>query len=126
MDSLLTLTDSAAVAIKSIYSTEKMGDDTRLRVKVVGGGCSGFSYEMEFDEITVDDDKVRPAVNSDPVKEGDRLITEKGIHIVVDEMSLMYLVGTEIDYVDTLMATGFKFNNPMASTTCGCGNSFAV
>ncbi len=122
---LIKLTEAAAIAIKAIFTTEGMDAQSRLRVKVVGGGCSGFSYEMEFDEVALDEG-TRPANAEDPVKAGDRLIQERGINIVIDDMSLMYIAGTEIDYVDTLMATGFKFNNPGATTTCGCGSSFSV
>jgi iron-sulfur cluster insertion protein len=81
-----------------------------LRLRVVGGGCAGFSYDLYFDE---------PA-------EVDRQFETAGVRCIVDEMSLMYLVGTEIDYVEGLQGAGFKFNNPNVKSTCGCGSSFSV
>ncbi len=93
-------------------------------MKVVGGGCSGFAYDMAFDEVQ-DGETVRPATTEDPKQELDRLYQIDGVNLVVDEMSLMYMLGTEIDYVEELAATGFKFNNPQSSS-CACGSSFSV
>ncbi len=81
-----------------------------LRLRVVGGGCAGFSYDLYFDEAT----------------EVDRQVDVNGVKMVVDEMSLMYLMGTEIDYNESLQGAGFKFNNPNVKSTCGCGSSFSV
>ncbi len=82
-----------------------------LRVSVVGGGCSGFSYQMNFENQTNGIDKVYEF---------------DGLKVFVDAASLMYLKGTKIDYVETLEGSGFKFENPNVKTTCGCGSSFSV
>ena len=82
-----------------------------LRVSVVGGGCSGLSYKMDFDNQS---------------KPTDQVFEDKGIRIVVDKKSFLYLVGTELDYTGGLNGKGFVFNNPNASRTCGCGESFSV
>lgn len=85
--------------------------DTFIRVGVEGGGCSGLSYKLEFDNV---------------MKEGDQVFEDKGIKIVVDRKSFLYLVGTELQYTGGLNGKGFVFNNPNASRTCGCGESFSV
>jgi len=85
----------------------------KLRVKVVGGGCAGFAYDLSFDTEVEDE-----------VSATDLLVVLHEVSFVVDQMSLMYLRGTEIDYVDTLQGAGFKFNNPNVTSTCGCGQSF--
>lgn len=85
--------------------------DAFIRVGVEGGGCSGLSYKLEFDNQLRPDDKV---------------FEDKGIRIVCDRKSFLYLVGTELDFSDGLNGKGFQFNNPNASRTCGCGESFAV
>jgi iron-sulfur cluster assembly accessory protein len=82
-----------------------------LRVSVVGGGCSGFSYQMNFESETSGIDKT---------------FEFDGVKVLVDQASLLYLDGTKIDYVETLEASGFKFDNPNVKTTCGCGSSFSV
>lgn len=82
-----------------------------IRVGVKGGGCSGLSYELGFDT---------------ELKEDDKIFEDKGIKIVVDKKSFLYLVGTTLDYSGGLNGKGFTFNNPNASRTCGCGESFAV
>lgn len=87
-------------AIKDIY----------LRIMVRAGGCAGFSYDMQFDDTT---------------KTTDTVFEYFGVELVVDEKSLVLLNGTEIDYVETLQSSGFKFNNPNTSASCGCGQSFA-
>ena len=106
---MITITDKAATKVKEISSSEGL-EGQGLRLRVVGGGCAGFSYDLYFDEIA----------------EVDRQIELNGVKVVVDEMSLMYLVGTEIDYVVGLQGAGFKFNNPNVKSTCGCGSSFSV
>jgi iron-sulfur cluster insertion protein len=105
---LVSLTLLAAEKVLEIKSAEGIEDDMALRLRVVGGGCSGFSYDLYFD-----------AKN-----EMDREVDCHGVHMVVDQMSLMYLVGTEIDYVEGLAGAGFKFHNPNVKSTCGCGSSF--
>ena len=82
-----------------------------LRMKVQGGGCSGFSYDLYFDQ---------------PQEGVDRTLESHGVKILVDMMSFQYLVGTEVDYVEGLQGAGFKFGNPNVKSTCGCGSSFSV
>ncbi|NLA36168.1 MAG: iron-sulfur cluster insertion protein ErpA [Actinobacteria bacterium] len=106
---MITLTDTAAVKVRQLIEAE--GDESlALRVAVRPGGCSGFSYEMYFDnEIKTDDST-----------------TEFGaVKVVVDPTSLPLLVGAELDYKDGLEKSGFEINNPNASKTCGCGSSFS-
>jgi iron-sulfur cluster insertion protein len=106
---LVELTAEAAKKVVEIRQLEEIEDDMALRLRVVGGGCAGFSYDLYFD-------------NKTPV---DREYKLNGCDIIVDEMSLMYLVGTTIDYVESLAGAGFKFNNPGVKSTCGCGSSFS-
>jgi iron-sulfur cluster insertion protein len=109
-ESLVKITSGASVKVNEIRQAEGIEDAMALRLRVVGGGCAGFSYDLYFDEPT----------------EVDRQCDIAGVRVVVDEMSLMYLVGTEIDYVEGLQGAGFKFNNPNVKSTCGCGSSFSV
>ena len=109
-ESMLLITPTAATKVNEIRGAEGIEDNMALRLRVVGGGCAGFSYDLYFDE---------PA-------EVDRQFETAGVRCIVDEMSLMYLVGTEIDYVEGLQGAGFKFNNPNVKSTCGCGSSFSV
>jgi len=109
-ESMVRITPTAAAKVNEIREAEAIEAHMALRLRVVGGGCAGFSYDLYFDE---------PA-------EVDRQVHLGGVKVVVDEMSLMYLVGTEIDYVEGLQGAGFKFNNPNVKTTCGCGSSFSV
>ena len=109
-ESMVKITAGAAVKINEIREAEGIEANMALRLRVVGGGCAGFSYDLYFDEGT----------------EVDRQIEIAGVKVVVDEMSLMYLVGVEIDYVEGLQGAGFKFNNPNVKSTCGCGSSFSV
>ncbi len=109
-ESMVKITATAAVKINEIREAEGIEANMALRLRVVGGGCAGFSYDLYFDEGT----------------EVDRQIDIAGVKVVVDEMSLMYLVGVEIDYVEGLQGAGFKFNNPNVKSTCGCGSSFSV
>lgn len=106
----MMLTDRAAEKVREIREAEGLGDQG-LRVRVLGGGCSGFSYDLFFEEETT---------------ERDQSFDSHGISIHVDMMSLTYLEGTEIDYVEGLHGAGFKFNNPGAKSTCGCGSSFSA
>ena len=109
-ESMVFITPIAAAKVNQIRVEEGIEGDLALRLRVVGGGCAGFSYDLYFD----------------PATEVDRQFEVQGVKVVVDEMSLMYLVGTEIDYVEGLQGAGFKFNNPNVKTTCGCGSSFSV
>ena len=105
---MISLTESAATKIKTMLETR---DDIGIRPGVQGGGCSGFSYKLEF--VKQEQDK-------------DRVIEDKGVKIYIDPKSYLYLMGTEIDYIDDLNQAGFKFVNPNAKRTCGCGESFSV
>ena len=105
---LISLSDKAAQKIIEIRGEENIEDSYALRLKVQGGGCSGFSYDLYFDQAP----------------DMDRGFDVKGVKLICDQMSLMYLVGTEIDYVEGLHGAGFKFGNPNAKSTCGCGSSF--
>lgn len=105
----ICLTALAAQKVKEIHASEQMEETYGLRLRVVGGGCSGFTYDLYFDTSTVGMDKV---------------YEHQGIKLIVDQMSLQYLRGTQIDYVEGLQGAGFKFNNPNVKSTCGCGSSF--
>lgn len=107
---MLQLTDTAASKVKEIMTQQNPAPNA-LRVAVVGGGCSGFSYHMAFDS------QENP---SDNVYQFD------GLTVLVDQMSEMYLDGVQIDYIESLEGAGFKFNNPNVKSTCGCGSSFSV
>lgn len=109
-DSPIHLTPIAAEQARAIMQREGMSDGF-LRVGVIGGGCSGMQYSLNLDR---------------EAKPGDIVFEEHGVRIVVDDGSLPYLRGTTIDYVAGLHGAGFKFVNPNASRTCGCGSSFAV
>ncbi len=103
----ITLTDNAVLRILSLVAAEP---DKGLRVKVVGGGCSGLQYKMDLD---------RP-------KESDKVFERDGARVVIDRKSFLYLNGTELDFADGLMSTGFTLHNPNVKKTCGCGSSFSV
>ncbi len=107
---MLQLTEKAAEKVKEIRSAEGIEEGMGLRFRVVGGGCSGFAYDLYFDNPN----------------DGDKTFDSNGVKLVVDQMSLMYLVGTEVDYVEGLQGAGFKFQNPNVKATCGCGSSFSV
>ena len=107
---MLSLTPRAAEKVLEIREAESLGDQG-LRVRVIGGGCSGFSYDLFFEDETHD---------------LDQRFESRGIPIFVDMMSYQYLEGTEIDYVEGLQGAGFKFINPQAKATCGCGSSFSA
>ncbi len=106
----LIFTDSAAAKVKDLVD-EEGNPDLKLRVFVQGGGCSGFQYGFTFDEV---------------VNEDDTPMTKNGVTLLIDAMSLQYLMGAEIDYKDDLQGAQFVIKNPNASTTCGCGSSFSV
>jgi iron-sulfur cluster insertion protein len=103
------LTSSAAQRIA--FLMEQEGPDAKLRVEVNGGGCSGFSYGFRFDESINDDDKV---------------IERDGAVVLIDDLSLQFLGGSRIDYVEDLLAASFRIENPNATASCGCGTSFSV
>lgn len=107
---MISLTDKAADKVKEIRDAENLGEQG-LRVRVLGGGCSGFTYDLFFEEETSDLDQT---------------FESHGIKLYIDMMSYQYLEGTEIDYVEGLHGAGFKFNNPTAKSTCGCGSSFSA
>ncbi len=106
----LVFTDAAAIKVKELLEDED-NDALKLRVFVSGGGCSGFQYGFTFDEN---------------VEDGDTLIEKQGVTLLVDPMSVLYLTGAEIDFSDGVEGAQFVIRNPNATTTCGCGNSFAV
>jgi len=108
----LTLSEKAADEIKRMMADKGLPDGTLLRISVVGGGCSGFEYRMDFEQ---------------PAEGSDDLISEShGVRVAVDKKSAKYLGGTQIDYQESLMSRGFVFHNPLAIRTCGCGTSFQV
>ena len=106
----IIFTDSAASKVKELVD-EEGNPDLKLRVFVQGGGCSGFQYGFTFDEVTNEDDTQ---------------MTKNGVTLLIDAMSLQYLVGAEIDYKDDLQGAQFVIKNPNAQSTCGCGSSFSV
>lgn len=105
----LTLTERAATELRDLMmSQDKMS--SALRVWVAGGGCSGLSYGMALDDGVPE--------------EGDNIIEDQGLKIYIDGLSLQYMAGAKVDYVDDVMGGGFKIDNPNAVSSCGCGNSF--
>lgn len=107
----LTVTDTAADAIKQFFASENVNPEAGLRIRVIPGGCSGFQYDMVIDETPSEDDEI---------------IEANGIRIFVDPMSKRFLNGVELDYVNSIMGSGFTFKNPNATGSCGCGSSFSV
>jgi iron-sulfur cluster insertion protein len=105
---MITLTEKAASKVKEIRDTENLGEQG-LRLRVIGGGCSGFQYDLFFE---------------DEVNDMDEQFESAGIRLYVDMISHQYLDGVEVDYVEGLHGAGFKFLNPNAKSTCGCGSSF--
>lgn len=108
---MITVTETAKAKALSLMQQEQKPEGAFIRVGVDGGGCSGLTYLLEFDTTLKPDDKI---------------FEDKGIKIVCDKKSFLYLIGTELDYTDGLNGKGFHFRNPNASRTCGCGESFAV
>ncbi len=107
----IKVTSKAIIEVKKIREENNIPEDFGLRVGVKGGGCSGLKYSLGFDGQQ---------------KEGDTVIEQEGIKLLVDGKSLFYLSGTELDFTDGLNGRGFVFNNPNATKTCGCGESFGV
>lgn len=103
------MTDRAARRIGEILKSEPSG--TMLRLSVMGGGCSGFQYKFDVERERADDDVT---------------IARNGVTMLIDPVSLQYLAGSEIDFVDDLIGASFKVNNPHAQTSCGCGTSFSL
>ncbi len=108
---MITVSSKAKEYITNLMLEQNEPEDAFLRVGVKGGGCSGLEYKMQFDT---------------QLKENDEVYENNGIKVVVDRMSLLYLYGTELDYTGGLNGKGLVFNNPNASRTCSCGESFAV
>lgn len=104
----ITLTPSAASAVLELLSKRNL-EDYALRVYISGGGCSGFQYGMALEGN---------------VRDNDLVVEEHGVKLVVDEVSIEYLRGATVDYVDEIMGSGFKIENPNAVSSCGCGSSF--
>ncbi len=111
LEAEITITEKAVTEIKKIMEENKIPADFGLRVGVKGGGCSGFTYSLGFDPSS---------------REGDTIIELEGLKLFVDGKSLFYLSGTQLDYSSGLNGKGFVFNNPNATKTCGCGESFGV
>jgi iron-sulfur cluster assembly protein len=108
---VITITDRAVREVRRIVQEQNLPQGTALRVGVKGGGCSGFSYTLGFD---------------DQISEIDQISEVEGVRVVCDPKSFLYLSGTQIDFEDNLMGRGFKFGNPNAAKSCGCGESFSV
>lgn len=108
---MIGITERAVKEVRRIIKEQNLPDVTALRVGVKGGGCSGFSYTLGFDDMIGETDQVEEI---------------EGVKVVCDPKSFLYLNGTEIDFEDNLMGRGFKFGNPNAAKTCGCGESFTV
>lgn len=106
----MMFSDSAAVKVRELLS-EEGNDNLKLRIYVSGGGCSGFQYGFAFDEA---------------VNEGDTLIDREGVRLLIDPMSLQYLMGAEIDFEEGLEGSRFIIKNPNATSTCSCGSSFSA
>jgi iron-sulfur cluster assembly protein len=107
----IKVSEKAAIEIRRIMTENKVPDEYGLRVGVKGGGCSGLTYSLGFDAET---------------REGDTIINQSDIKLYIDGKSLFYLMGTQLDFSDGLNGKGFVFNNPNASKTCGCGESFSA
>jgi iron-sulfur cluster assembly accessory protein len=107
----VTLTSRAAEKVRELMSQPAQAKAKGLRVKVVGGGCSGLSYQL--------------ALEADPVPQ-DKVYESEGISLFVDPKSNLFLSGTQIDYEETMMSQGFAFKNPNAKGSCGCGSSFTA
>lgn len=107
---MITLSETAINKVKEFLASKEK-DYTGIRISVVGGGCSGFQYEMNLAKLSL---------------ESDQVLEVDGIQVFIDSQSLSALKGTEIDYVESIEGAGFKFTNPNATGTCGCGESFQV
>jgi iron-sulfur cluster assembly protein len=108
---MISVTEKAKERISALRQEEGRPENHNIRVSVRGGGCSGLMYDLGFDE---------------EIKAADQIFEDKGVKILVDKKSLLYLIGTTLDFSDGLNGKGFQFINPNASRTCGCGESFSV
>lgn len=108
---MITVSESAKTKAIQLMQEDNAPEGSFIRVGVKGGGCSGLTYDMSFDHVTHEEDKI---------------FEDKGIKIVCDKKSMLYLAGTELDYSGGLNGKGFVFNNPNANRTCGCGESFSL
>lgn len=108
---MIHITDKAKEKLSQIRNEEGHSDQSNVRVAVQGGGCSGLMYQLDFDS---------------EIKDSDKIFEDKGVKILVDKKSILYLIGTTLDFSDGLNGKGFQFINPNASRTCGCGESFSV
>lgn len=108
---MITITERAYKEVRRIIDEQNLPEDTVLRIGVKGGGCSGFSYTLGFD---------------DKLNEVDQISEYEDVKIACDPKSFLYLSGTELDFEESLMGRGFRFGNPNASKTCGCGESFSA
>ncbi len=104
------LTPKAVEMVRKMHAKEGLGAEQGIRISVVGGGCSGFQYQINFDKQ----------------KDGDRVAEFDGMRVYIDDFSLPYIAGTTLDFVEGLHGAGFRFDNPRASRTCGCGSSFSA
>ncbi|MGB0522860.1 MAG: HesB/IscA family protein [Flammeovirgaceae bacterium] len=108
---MISITEQAKDKIFELRKEDGKGNNHHIRVAVKGGGCSGLMYDLEFDS---------------EINEADQVFEDKGVKVLVDKKSLLYLLGTTLDFTDGLNGKGFQFINPNANRTCGCGESFAV
>lgn len=108
---MISITDQAKDKIVELRQEDGKGNNHHIRVAVKGGGCSGLMYDLEFDS---------------EINDADQVFEDKGVKVLVDKKSLLYLLGTTLDFTDGLNGKGFQFINPNASRTCGCGESFSV
>jgi len=106
----MNITTKAIAKVQEMAIKQNLAN-YNLRIMVVGGGCSGFTYNLDFDDVQQPTDFV---------------LEEKGLNIFIDPMSLQYLNGTKVDYIESFQFTGFHFENPNATGTCGCGSSFTI
>lgn len=109
----ITISDKAAKRIQRIRQEQRISEDTPLRVSVVSGGCSGLTYDLDFD-------------SEQKISEEDQIFEDHGIKVVVDTRSFLYLAGTKLDYSTGLTGQGFHFHNPNAARSCSCGESFSL
>lgn len=110
-EKFMTVSESASLRIEEIRAKEGKDLSYGVRVAVSGGGCSGLSYNLEF---------------ANAPEAGDHIVNDRGVNVYIEKKSLLYLVGTQLDFSDGLNGKGFFFDNPNASRTCACGESFAV
>jgi len=109
---MVSVTERAIQQLVELMKKEGMTPETHnLRVGVIGGGCSGLSYQMKFD---------------DKIDSSDTVVDLESIKVIINKLSLLYLAGTELDYQDGLNGKGFEWNNPNSTRTCGCGESFSI